>query len=118
LVFIGERNTHGISNLDVGITKKLLPATWMYFGPGLCYNRNFHEVSLFEEDGRYVETIEAENINPSTRFTPSAEAGVFINFKIFNVGLGVKSFDVLNFDFKESFYTATLGITLKRKKQE
>mgnify|MGYP001603065268 CR=1 FL=1 len=118
LVFISNSIEKGFANIDLGITKKFLPATWIYFGPGFCYNRSFHDVSLFEEDGKFINTIEAENINPENRFTPSAEAGLVVNFRIFNVGLGVKSYNVLAFDFEESFYNATVGIILKRKKHE
>lgn len=118
LVYIGEKSRQGTANLDIGVTKKLFPATWMFFGPGFCYNRSFYEVALFEDDGRFVETIEAENMNPIKQFTPSAEVGFMVNFRLFNIGLGVKSFNVLEFDFNDAFYNASIGLTLKRKKQK
>ena len=118
LVFISTPHKHGKVNLDFGLTKKILPATWFYMGAGACFNRSFHTVSLFEDDGRFTETIEAENINPETQLTPSAEAGLMLKLRIFNLGLGVKSYNILAFDFNESFCNATVGITLKRKRQK
>ncbi|MBO6515709.1 MAG: hypothetical protein JJ975_04075 [Bacteroidia bacterium] len=118
LVFVNQPHEFGKASLDLGFTKKVMRASWFYFGSGLCYHRSFHEVSLFEEDGRFVETIEAEKTNLDKRYTPSGELGFVFNLRLFNIGLGIKSYDVTAFDFNDAYYSVMLGLTLKRKNQK
>ncbi len=118
LVRIADAHEFRKLNLDVGITKKILGGTWLYLGSGVCQNRQLHKVSLFDENGSYVKTIDAEKVNRANPYTPSGAVGVLINLRILNVGLGIKSFNVTDFQVDEMYYSAMLGITLKRRNQK